>query len=30
VPAVYMLIGAEHHHGTEEEPILPAPAPQAH
>ena len=28
VPAVYMLIGAEHHH--EEEVGLPAPAPQAH
>jgi len=29
VPAVYMMIGAEHHHGTEEA-ILPAPAPQQH
>jgi multidrug efflux pump len=30
VPAVYMLIGAEHHHGTQEEGILPAAAPQGH
>jgi multidrug efflux pump len=29
VPAVYMLLGAEHKHSTEEE-ILPAPAPQGH
>ena len=29
VPAVYMLIGAEHHHGTEEA-VLPAPVPQEH
>jgi len=30
VPAVYMLIGAEHKHGTEEEAVLAAPAPQGH
>jgi multidrug efflux pump len=29
VPAVYMLIGATHHHGAEEA-TLPAPAPQGH
>ena len=29
VPAVYMLIGAEHHHGTDQA-VIPAPVPQEH
>jgi multidrug efflux pump len=28
VPAVYMMIGATHHHETVEEPSLPASAPE--